>query len=141
MFVCLFVFVYFDRSELRLSDETIRIKYFLFSRKLRWKYFWNLPKWLRCRKASSFQTIKDSLEDQDKLSNSVMFVLNDSAGPKVVIKLHFNFFRSFLKVLKLSECRRGDPLMTANKNFIPFAHTYLIDLTNPKLFWASKKKY
>ena len=37
-----------------------------------------------------------------------------SASPKMVIKLYFNFFLFSLKVLELSEYRRGNPYMTAN---------------------------
>ena len=50
-------------------------------------------------------------------------VLNDSADPKMVIKLYFNFYDFFLKVLEQSEGRRGDPYMTANRNFVRFAHS------------------
>ena len=35
-------------------------------------------------------------------------VLNDSASPEMVIKIYFNFFRLFLKVLELFQYRRGD---------------------------------
>ena len=47
-------------------------------------------------------------------------VLNDSANPKMGIKMYFNFFPIpiFLKVLELFECRRGDQHMTANRNFV-----------------------
>ena len=50
---------YPQRSEIDLSDETIRIQNFYFNRNLWWKNFWNLPKLLRCWKAHSFQTIRD----------------------------------------------------------------------------------
>ena len=53
------------------------------------------------------------------LSRSI--VLNDSTGPKMVIKLYFNF-SYFFKVLELTECRLGDPYMTGNKNFVPDCH-------------------
>ena len=33
------------------------------------------------------------------------------------IKIYFNFFRSFLKVLELFECRQGELYTTANRNF------------------------
>ena len=46
-------------------------------------------------------------------------VLDDSASFKMVIKIYFNFF----KVLELFECRRGDPCMTDNMNFVRFAHS------------------
>ena len=52
-------YLYSDRSELDLSDEMIRIKNFPFSRKLWWKNCRKLAKLIRCRKAQSFQTIKD----------------------------------------------------------------------------------
>ena len=51
--------VYSDRSELDLSDETIRIQKFHFSRKLWWKNCWKLTKLLPCGNAHSFQTYKD----------------------------------------------------------------------------------
>ena len=48
-----------DRCSFHLSDETIRILNFHFSRKPWWKNCWKLLKCLRCQKADSFQTIKD----------------------------------------------------------------------------------
>ena len=50
--------MYSDRSELDISDETVRIKSFLTVRGYDKKKIWKLPKLLRCRKAHSFQTIK-----------------------------------------------------------------------------------
>ena len=50
-------------------------------------------------------------------------VLNDSASPKMVIEMYFIFFRFFEKVLELFECRRGDPYMTANRNFVCFSYS------------------
>ena len=41
--------------------------------------------------------------------SSRFIVLSNSASPKMVIKIYFNFFRFFSKVLQLFECRRGDP--------------------------------
>ena len=43
--------------------------------------------------------------------------LNDSASPKIVIRMCSNFFRFILKVLLTFECCRGDPYTTANRNF------------------------
>ena len=41
--------------------------------------------------------------------------LNDSASrPIMTIEIYFNCFQFFLKVLELSDCRRGGPYMTAN---------------------------
>ena len=34
------------------------------------------------------------------------------------LKMYFNLFQFFLKVLELIESRRGDQYMTANKNFV-----------------------
>ena len=48
---------------------------------------------------------------------------NDSASPIMVIKIYFNFFQIFLKVLDLIECRLGDPYMTTNRNFVRFTHS------------------
>ena len=50
-------------------------------------------------------------------------VLNDSASSKMFIKFDCNFLRFFEKVLQLSECQRGDPYRTANRNFVRFAHS------------------
>ena len=50
-------------------------------------------------------------------------VLNDPASPKTVLKMYLHFFIFFLKVLELLECRRGDPYMIANRNFVRFAHS------------------
>ena len=49
--------------------------------------------------------------------------LNDSTGPKMIIHLYLIFFRFFLKVLERNECRQADPYMTANRNFVRFAHS------------------
>ena len=53
---------------------------------------------------------------------SRFIILNDSAGPKMVIKIYFNFFRFFLKVqaVWMSSSR---PIMTANRKFVRFAHS------------------
>ena len=51
--------VYSDRSELYLSNETIIIQKFHFSRKLWWKSSWKLTKLLPCGNAHNFQTKKD----------------------------------------------------------------------------------
>ena len=106
---------------------------------------------LRCRKAHSFQIIKD-IEPKDhnlktwmnsnfytfreisrqRALRSGMFGLgwfidkNDSASPKIVIKMYFNFFLLFLKVSELVECRRDYPYMTANKNFSRFCSLVII---------------
>ena len=37
------------------------------------------------------------------------------------MKIYFNFFPFFLKVLELLEC---DPYMIANRNFVHFAHSF-----------------
>ena len=50
-------------------------------------------------------------------------VLNDSAGPKMVTQIPLNLMWYFLKVLELFEYRRGNPYMTANGNFVRFAHS------------------
>ena len=49
-------------------------------------------------------------------------VLIDSANPKMVITIYFNFFPNFFKGFKLFECRRSDPYMTVNKNFVRIDH-------------------
>ena len=48
--------VFSDRSELDLTDGTIRVQNFLFSQKSWWKNCWKLSKSLRCGKAHSFPT-------------------------------------------------------------------------------------
>ena len=50
--------LYYDRFELDIFDETIRIQNFHFSWKL-WISCWTLPILLRYRKAYCFQTIRD----------------------------------------------------------------------------------
>ena len=50
-----------------------------------------------------------------------IIVLNNSASPKMAIKMYFNFFNSFLKVLELFECRRGNPYITVNRIFVHYA--------------------
>ena len=49
------------------------------------------------------------------------------------------FFRFSLKVLELFECRRGDPCMTANRNFVRFAHSLLICRSTLDMYidWSS----
>ena len=37
--------------------------------------------------------------------------------------MYLIFFRFFSKVIELFECRRGDPYMTASRNFVHFAHS------------------
>ena len=49
--------------------------------------------------------------------------LNDSASPKMGIKIYFNIFRFFIKVVELFECRRSDSYTTANRKFVRFAHS------------------
>ena len=49
-------------------------------------------------------------------------VSNDLASPKMVIKMHLHF-SNFYKVLELIECRRRELHMTANRNFVRFAHS------------------
>ena len=63
---------------------------------------------------------------RQKASQSGRFIVsNNSASSKNGLKTLFHFFLPFfLKVLELSQCRRGDPYMTANRNFIRFADSY-----------------
>ena len=46
---------------------------------------------------------------------------NESTNPIMFINIYFNFF---VKVLKLFEYPRGDPYMTADRNFVRFTHSY-----------------
>ena len=41
----------------------------------------------------------------------------------MIKKIYFNISRYFLKVLEMFECRRDDPHMTSNRNFVCFAHS------------------
>ena len=51
-------------------------------------------------------------------------ILNDSASPKMVMKVYFILFQFFfLQVLEMFECRRGKPYMPANRNFVRFFHS------------------
>ena len=48
-------------------------------------------------------------KSRQRASQSGWFIVsNELASPKMIMKLHFNFLRSFLKVSKLIECRRGN---------------------------------
>ena len=64
---------------------------------------------------------------RNKLSKSVtvgsdrFIVLNDSTSPKMIIKIYFNFFQIFVKVLELFGCCWGKPYTTADGNFVSFA--------------------
>ena len=60
-------------------------------------------------------------------------VLNDSASLRMVVKIHSKFLRFLLKVLELFEYRRGDPYITANRNFVCFASR------NQTLLYSSTK--
>ena len=49
-------------------------------------------------------------------------ILNNSAIPKMVIKMFLDLFRfKKKKVLELFECQQGDPYMTVSRNFVCFA--------------------
>ena len=127
--------IHSDRFELDLSDGTIRIQ--------NYQNCWKLPKLLRCRKAHNLKLSKISISNVkisrlyhlhspwNKLSKSVtvgsgqFIISNISASLKIVIQICFHFFKFFLKVLELFECRRGDPYMTANRNIVRFAQSYL----------------
>ena len=50
-------------------------------------------------------------------------ISNDYTSHKVIMKMCFNFFRFFVKVLELFECRRGNLFMTANRKFGRFTHS------------------
>ena len=51
------------------------------------------------------------------------FIILNSSFFIIFFSVHH--FRFFLKVSYLFECRRDDPYMTANRNFIRFAHSQL----------------
>ena len=112
-----------DRYELDLSDETIRIQNFYFNQKLRIKTAENDRNDYVAKKRivsklskTSIQILITQIEDFNKdcfqISGSYLtysprnkppksvivescrfIVLNDSASPKMVIKIYFNFFR------------------------------------------------
>ena len=52
-----------------------------------------------------------------RLGSGRFMILNDSASPKMVIKLYFNFCQFFKKILELFECRPCDLYMTDDRNF------------------------
>ena len=58
-----------------------------------------------------------------RAGSAQIFVLNDSDGPNMKIKMFNSFFLIFLKVLELFECHPGDLYLTANRNFVCFAHS------------------
>ena len=70
---------------------------------------------------SFFYTFRE-ISDQRALWSGRFIVLNDSANYLGHTNL-FQFSLIFLKVLELIECRRDDPCMTANRNFVRFAHS------------------
>ena len=72
--------------------------------------------------ASIFHTCRE-ISRQRALRSGTFIVLSNSASLKMVIKLYFNFFRFFLKVLEPIECRWADSYMTANRNFVRFIHS------------------
>ena len=93
-----------DRSHLDLSDEAIRIQNFHFNLKLWRKNCWKLPKLLPCRKVHSFQVpISYTFREMrcqramwsGRAGSDRFIVLNDSASPKMVIKIYLNIFRFF----------------------------------------------
>ena len=53
---------------------------------------------------------------------------------KIIIKIYFNIFPIFLKVLDQFECCRGDPYMTANR-------TYFASLTCNKIYVLMHKTF
>ena len=57
------------------------------------------------------------------VKSGLFIVLNDSASPKKSHKTLFQFFSIILKVLELFESRRCDLYITANRNFVCFAHS------------------
>ena len=75
--------------------------------------------------------IEDLNEDCVKISGPyLLYFLRNKPSKSVTfgpsrkeIELSFNFFRFILKVSELSECRRGYLYMTANRNFVRFAHS------------------
>ena len=46
-------------------------------------------------------------------------------------------FSDILKVLELYEYRRGDPYMTANMNFVHFAHSFLLSFLQMTMLCSS----
>ena len=69
------------------------------------------------------RALRPSRAGPGRVGSGRFIILNDSAGPKMVIHLYLTFFRFFLKVLEPNECRQADPYMTANRNFVRFAHS------------------
>ena len=72
---------------------------------------------------SLFFILSLEISRQRESRSGQFIVLKHSANPELVIKIYFNFFPIFFKVLELFECRRNDLNMTANRNFVCFAHS------------------
>ena len=117
--------IYSDKSELDLSDETIIIKKIHFSGKLWWKWskrlrsqkmhsfqtikdtdpkFWKpkLKTWMKVVwkfHANNLYAFREICRQRPLRSVQVgsgqFIVLNNSASPKMVMKMYFNFFRFF----------------------------------------------
>ena len=51
------------------------------------------------------------------LGSGGLIVSNDYASPEMIINMYY--FKGFIAV----ECRQDDPNMTANRNFVHFAHS------------------
>ena len=81
----------------------------------------------------SWQNILELLKNVTKESKISIQILNSTnwrlewrnglLHAKMVIKIYINFFQFFLQDLALFECRHGEPCMTANWNFVRFAHS------------------
>ena len=91
--------VYPDRSELNLSDRTMRIQHFYFSQIIWWKNCGKLPKLLRCRETHNFKTIKDIIPNVD----SIHWRLEK----KVVLKVHVSIFYTFREISRLRALLSG----------------------------------
>ena len=139
--------VYSDGSELDLSDETISISIESSDEKNSENYHscyvaekrtvfklskisilsFDSPNWRLERRLCQISRPYLLYFSRNKPSKSVTVWpvhrfkwFSQSCGYKTLFQF---FFRFVFKVLELFECSRGDPYMTANRNFVRFAQT------------------
>ena len=89
--------VEYDRYDPDLPDETIKMLNFPFSQKLWWKNCWNLPKLLRCRKASKLSNLSFPKSEKHKFKTWL----------KIVSKSQIPIFCTFEEINRQRTSRSG----------------------------------
>ena len=135
-----------DRSEPDLFDKTVRILNFILSQKFLHKSAENYRNFYHAKMRIVSKLFKKLISNFDSANwrlklrfcfrdifrevsikhchgrVRLFIVLNDSAGSKMIMNIYFNFSKNF-KGFRLFECRQGNLCMTANRNFVRFAHS------------------